>query len=175
MVQCGCEQGQKKGRNSHPNTYNRISVLVVVGPVRTNRLLACGRRRRAEREGVRIGKEKRVIEQKIQKDTKRRTQHSSIHCNALNNTSHDIHTTNIPDVELETILYEGLDVETLGGHDMRNLLIGELLQNRGLSSIVETEEKDTNLFVTLLKLAEEIEKTHVDCKRLSKVGGLKLK
>mmetsp|Transcript_39255 Transcript_39255/g.100605 ORF Transcript_39255/g.100605 Transcript_39255/m.100605 type:complete len:243 (+) Transcript_39255:282-1010(+) len=68
--------------------------------------------------------------------------------------------TNIPHVEVETVLLHRLDVETLGGHGVRRVLISKLLQDGGLSGIVETEEKDPSLLLLLLDTSEQLEKTH---------------
>ena len=40
-------------------------------------------------------------------------------------------------------------------------LIGELLQDRGLSCVVEAEHEKSRLVVVLLQFAEEIQKSHI--------------
>jgi hypothetical protein len=51
------------------------------------------------------------------------------------------HTTNVPKVDFETRLVDGLDVETLCGLDELDVLVGQTLQDSSLTSIVLTKEK----------------------------------
>eukprot|EP00420_Gonyaulax_spinifera_P033728 CAMPEP_0197885860 /NCGR_PEP_ID=MMETSP1439-20131203/15210_1 /TAXON_ID=66791 /ORGANISM="Gonyaulax spinifera, Strain CCMP409" /LENGTH=151 /DNA_ID=CAMNT_0043505613 /DNA_START=210 /DNA_END=665 /DNA_ORIENTATION=- len=44
--------------------------------------------------------------------------------------------TNVPHVQLETLMYQALDIEALSRHDVRNVLLGHLLQDGRLAAIV---------------------------------------
>ena len=46
-------------------------------------------------------------------------------------------TANVPYIELEAVLGEGLDVEPLRGHDGRHVLVRECLQDGCLSGVIE--------------------------------------
>ena len=50
--------------------------------------------------------------------------------------------------------YERLDVETLGGHDGRDVLLTEGSENRGLSGVVEAEDEDSGLTLLFLEHAQ---------------------
>lgn len=58
-------------------------------------------------------------------------------------------TSNVPHVQLETIVHKGLDIETLGGHNLGNILIGQLLQDGGLSRVIQTENQNASLGIRL--------------------------
>lgn len=58
-------------------------------------------------------------------------------------------TSDIPNIQLEAIVHERLNIETLGGHDLRNILVGKLLQNSGLSGVIQAQHKDTRFLVRL--------------------------
>mmetsp|Transcript_46429 Transcript_46429/g.122642 ORF Transcript_46429/g.122642 Transcript_46429/m.122642 type:complete len:208 (-) Transcript_46429:37-660(-) len=81
-------------------------------------------------------------------------------------------TSNVPDVEFETLMHQALDVEALRWHDVRNVLFGQLLQNRRLARVVKAEHEDTGLLLILLHLLQNAEQSHrVDKKGLSGRGG----
>mmetsp|Transcript_19108 Transcript_19108/g.48311 ORF Transcript_19108/g.48311 Transcript_19108/m.48311 type:complete len:212 (-) Transcript_19108:94-729(-) len=69
--------------------------------------------------------------------------------------------TNVPDVELEAVGLDRLDVEALGRHDVVNVLAGQLLEDGGLSSVVKAEHEHARLVVRALELAKHVEETHV--------------
>jgi hypothetical protein len=60
-------------------------------------------------------------------------------------------TSDIPHVQLEAIVHKGLNIETLGGHDLGDVLIGQLLQNSGLSGVIQTQHEQASLLVGLRK------------------------
>ena len=47
-------------------------------------------------------------------------------------------TTDIPNIKLESILSQRLDIKALGWHDRRNILLRESFQDGGLTGVVET-------------------------------------
>jgi hypothetical protein len=53
-------------------------------------------------------------------------------------------------------VHQRLDIETLGGHDLSNVFIGKLLQNRGLSGVVKTENQQTSLLVGLQTTSSQV-------------------
>ena len=69
-------------------------------------------------------------------------------------------TSNIPNIQLETVLNQALDVEPLCGHDVVDLLICELFQAAGFASIVKTKEKNANFRISTTERAKKLQKTH---------------
>mmetsp|Transcript_8339 Transcript_8339/g.26557 ORF Transcript_8339/g.26557 Transcript_8339/m.26557 type:complete len:225 (+) Transcript_8339:46-720(+) len=67
---------------------------------------------------------------------------------------------NVPNVELEAVLHEALDVETLSRHDVRDVLLGHLLQDCRLACVVQAEHEDSSLLLILLHLLQDAEKPH---------------
>ena len=49
--------------------------------------------------------------------------------------------------------YERFDVETLGGHDLSNVLLAESSENGCLAGVVEAEDKDSCLTLLFLQNA----------------------
>ena len=73
---------------------------------------------------------------------------------------------NVPDVELESLGLDGLDVEPLGGGDGRDVLAGEGLEDGRLASVIKTQEQDPQLPVRRrLQLSEKL--NGQDFKRIS--------
>jgi len=66
----------------------------------------------------------------------------------------------VPHVELEVGRLDRLDVEALRGHDLLDLLVRQAAHNGGLAGVVEAQEKDAELGLGLLELAEVIEEAH---------------
>lgn len=66
-------------------------------------------------------------------------------------------TSDIPHIQLETIVHEGLDIEALGRHNLGDILVGQLLEDGGLSGVVETQHQKTSLLVGLQKSRKESE------------------
>jgi len=54
-------------------------------------------------------------------------------------------TTDVPHVQLESILTQRLYVEALRWHDVGYFLVGQFLKNGGLAGIVETKHEDARL------------------------------
>ena len=54
-------------------------------------------------------------------------------------------TTNVPNIELEPLRLDGLDVESLCGGDGVDVFAGEGLEDRRLAGVVETEQQDPQL------------------------------
>ena len=54
-------------------------------------------------------------------------------------------TTNVPNIELEALRLDGLDVEPLCGGDGVDVLAGEGLEDRRLAGVVETKQQDPQL------------------------------
>ena len=50
--------------------------------------------------------------------------------------------------------------ETLRGHDVRDVLIREFLEDGGLAGVVKAEHEDTGLLVRPLQLAQQRKETH---------------
>ena len=46
-------------------------------------------------------------------------------------------------------MHQGLNIETLGGHDLGNILVGQLLQYGGLSGVIQTQYQKASLLVGL--------------------------
>ena len=61
-----------------------------------------------------------------------------------------------------TDTYHALNVETLSGHDVGNLLVGERLENSGLTSVIKTKHEDTSFLLALLQTAQQFKETHYD-------------
>ena len=62
---------------------------------------------------------------------------------------------------LEAATYQRLDVETLSGLDLGDLFLRELLENRRLSSVVETEHEDLRLLGGVLpQVTKQVEESH---------------
>ena len=61
----------------------------------------------------------------------------------------------VPHVELETILLQSFDVETLSWGGVFGVLVGQLFQDGRLASIIEAEDENTSLFVGTLEFAKE--------------------
>ena len=59
-------------------------------------------------------------------------------------------TSNVPHIELEAFVHERLNVESLGGHDVGDIFLRELLQDSGLAGIVKAEHEDACLVVGAL-------------------------
>jgi hypothetical protein len=59
-------------------------------------------------------------------------------------------TSNIPHIQLEAVVHEGLNIETLRRHDLRNILVRKLLQNSGLSGVIQAQHQNSCLLVGLL-------------------------
>ena len=57
--------------------------------------------------------------------------------------------------------YQSLDVEALGGHDCRDVLLRERLEDGGLTSIIKTEDQDTCLLLVLLEASQKFQQTHI--------------
>lgn len=54
-------------------------------------------------------------------------------------------TSYVPHIELEPIVHQRFDVETLCWRDGRDVLIRQLPQYRGLASIIKTQDQDSSL------------------------------
>ena len=64
-------------------------------------------------------------------------------------------------VRPSTICYvPSLGREALRGHDVRDVLIREFLEDGGLAGVVEAEHEDTGLLVRPLQLAQQRKETH---------------
>ena len=63
-------------------------------------------------------------------------------------------TPDVPHVQLEPILAKRLDVKALRGHDMGYFLVGQLLKNGGLASIIETKHEDARFLRRTWNTAE---------------------
>ena len=80
----------------------------------------------------------------------------------------------VPDVELEAVGLDGLDVEAAGRGRLGRILVTEVLQNRRFAGVVEAEEEDAALVVRAPHLLEEAKEAHckVNIKRtFSKFNG----
>ena len=69
-------------------------------------------------------------------------------------------TANVPDVELETVMHERLDVKPLSRHNVINIFVRQLLKNSGFSSVIKAEHKDARLRVSSLQPAQESQEAH---------------
>ena len=56
--------------------------------------------------------------------------------------------------------YQRFDVETLGGHNLRDVFLGECSQNRRLSSVIQAKHENPGLALLFLEYAELAEKSH---------------
>ena len=56
--------------------------------------------------------------------------------------------------------YQSLDVETLGGHDVVDFLLGHGLEDSGFARVVQAEHQDSCFFLALFQTAQQIKKTH---------------
>jgi hypothetical protein len=54
-------------------------------------------------------------------------------------------TSYVPHIELEPIMHQRFDVETLCWRYGRDVLIRQLPQYRGLASVIKTQDKDSSL------------------------------
>ena len=64
-----------------------------------------------------------------------------VHCSYCNQISPDLSlTTNVPNIELEALRLDGLDVEPLCGGDGVDVFAGEGLEDRRLAGVVETKQ-----------------------------------
>ena len=57
--------------------------------------------------------------------------------------------------------YQCLDVETLGGLDVLDILFGEGTEDRSLSGVVEAENQDSGFTLFLFKHAKLAEESHI--------------
>mmetsp|Transcript_6801 Transcript_6801/g.17347 ORF Transcript_6801/g.17347 Transcript_6801/m.17347 type:complete len:239 (-) Transcript_6801:79-795(-) len=68
--------------------------------------------------------------------------------------------TDVPNVQLEPLMHQALDVEALRGHDMRDVLLRKLLQDRRLARVVEAKHEDAGLLIVLLHRLQDLEQPH---------------
>jgi len=69
-------------------------------------------------------------------------------------------TSNIPHVQLETLVLQGLNVEALGWHNVMEVLIRKLLEDGGLACVVKAQHQNARLFLGALQLLQQLEQTH---------------
>ena len=74
-------------------------------------------------------------------------------------------TPNVPHVQLEPVVHQALDVKALRRHDVRNVLIAQLLQNRRLARVVQTQHQQPGLLVGLM-VTQKGQRRRVDEKRM---------
>lgn len=65
--------------------------------------------------------------------------------------------THIPYVEFEGVVRQGFYVESLGGSDVSHVLLAEVLQDRGLPRIIQTQDEYAYLRLGLFKFPEIIQ------------------
>lgn len=58
-------------------------------------------------------------------------------------------TSDVPDVKFEAVVHEGLDIEALRGHDVRDVLVRQLLEDRRLARVIQAQDQKTGLLVRL--------------------------
>ena len=64
--------------------------------------------------------------------------------------------------KFEISTYQRLNVETLRRLDLRDLFLGEFLENGSLSSVVETENEDLRLLGGILaQVTKQVEESHI--------------
>ena len=64
-------------------------------------------------------------------------------------------TSNVPDVQFETVVHQRLDIKTLCWRHVSDAFFGQFLQNRRLSSVVQTKHQNTCLLVRPFQLTQQ--------------------
>ena len=62
---------------------------------------------------------------------------------------------NVPDIEFEAVVVEGLNVEALGWCDCSDIIVTEFLENGCLPCVVQTKNKDASFPIRILQLPQK--------------------
>ena len=73
---------------------------------------------------------------------------------------HDFPLVHFAGLDLRLMTYQGFDVETLGGHNLRDVFLGECSQNRRLTSVIQAEHNNPGLTLLFLEHTELAKESH---------------
>lgn len=89
------------------------------------------------------------------------------------NTLLKLQTSNIPHIQFKAIVHQRLDVETLSRHNLRDILIRQLLKDGGLSGVIQTQNQKSS-FLVGLHCEKTTKKKHVRPSTQLNVGKMSL-